>query len=876
MVSVSERFHEAVAEGAQQRILIEFDDQTVLTSDDISASAGVAFDEMFNPDTDLTVGAAPSSTLSFTILNDDLLLENVAFGKFNAYLGVKTGESTHEPTGIVSVTLDDGTVFSGHAEEPYFRENGIQVVNSPGWPVKAIVVKDQFVYVFGDNNQTAVYMLGIGTTWGEVGLKAWHLYGTSTWGEVLRGQGFVESDPSHDMSFFYNEWTVDKLREMVAENRAIVRQGTTVKEFRQDGRVEVFEYAPLGRFVAERPAIVRSAMVGVEARDQMVLFDKVLEGFKVTFPITVDDLLTELCKFLGVERVNDTFINQRRVLKQSIGVADMTGRELLEYIAEAACAYARFNREGKLELAWFRETRTSFDERDYSWFMPGEQSVAVIDKLKLGNSDSDYGTIIGGGKNAYIILDNPCLWAESYEDGQAAGNPIFNRLKSVPPFYPGEVTIFTDWAYQAGDVVTIRQGGKGYRFPIYTMTMNWNGSAKIMWANSGNATREPLSAVNRQAYARSQFEYQIKTDVRGLQAKATEIETKVDEELETVRTEFSTEITQTARDFSVRAQQIEEDLAYAEGDISDLYAQLEVTAKEISAKVGDDELVAKLNLSKEGLKIDGKLIDITGTVSLNGDTVIDENGTLYTENMVATNAMITGVFEAAHTYIGENLVSGESFDGLFFSATEQFNPSRITGVFGRDSNGDYHVSVTESSLYLDTNYSEPIYMNASEMYLAAYATDEVLRIGRDDLQTDYRDLCVYPQSSSYGNPRGNCGTPAHPWDTCTADQFFSDNGIKSRSSRELKTDIRGLDDMGAVIDRLEPVEFRYKHDRKGRLHYGLIFEDTEKVAPVLCDRVNGGVDPRDRRIGYEAINIMLLKEVQSLRRRMEGLEKCRM
>ena len=46
--------------------------------------------------------------------------------------------------------------------------------------------------------------------------------------------------------------------------------------------------------------------------------------------------------------------------------------------AEAACGYARFDRRGVLEIAWFRDTDSVFDEHDYSMFVPGEYKVATV------------------------------------------------------------------------------------------------------------------------------------------------------------------------------------------------------------------------------------------------------------------------------------------------------------------------------------------------------------------------------------------------------------------------------------------------------------------------------------------------------------------
>lgn len=896
MVDVSSSFRDAVHSGNDQDILIKYADGTVFTGEDISAN-GVRFSEMINPGNDLTVGACPSSTLTFNIINDDRALGDFAFGSFSASIGVQISQQPHTRIGNVSVIMDDGRVVSGHDSAPQLRV-GQQTVTT-GFPVKAIIVDNDRVYAFGDNGQVHTYP----RTWDEVATYTWDQISRFRWGD------FTESP-------VVNSWMSQKIRRWATRGIGAVLSGRTLRLYEGSTMIER-EYVPLGQFVANRPKAINTNLVRVDATDYMVRFDRVYDDLVIPVGTTYADALSMVCERVGIKLASRVFINAGRTLTSTLSLQDVTCREFIGIVAEAACGYARMNRDGELEIAWYSETSLTFDEGGYSAASLAEIPTPAIRKLRVANSDSNIGTILGDGDNGYSILDNPLLRVNAVADGVNLSTPIFERLSEFEPYHPGTAILFADWSLQAGDIIRIRVDSRDYWFPIFTVAMTWTGgNTMITVTNSGSVERPPVSAANRRKFQEGRRTYSLETDIEGVRSQATSIEESVQsqgETIESTRREFTTLLQQTAEGFAARADSIEETVSQHGDDIegldssiqttrTELSSQLQQTASgievkitslttvtedleksltsvettlsildgEIEAKVDADKIASTLNLSKEGVKIAGKLIDITGTVSLNGDTKVDANGTLSTKNMVATSASITGIFSAPYTRLGQVVWDGEEHQGLFFSSSSRFSASKIVGAFARDSYGEYHIHATGGSLTISTELGEPVLMDGSEIYMTAHASDETLVIGRDPNQTAYADLCIYPDSSTYANPRGNCGTPAHPWDTCTADQFFSDNTIKSRSSRALKSDITPLSDMGEIIDALRPVSFRYKHDRKGRLHYGLIYEDTEEVAPILCER--SGDRPEDCRIGYGDINLILLKEMQSIRRRLRSLE----
>ena len=99
MYLASNAFHEAVANGAHQIALLIFDD-AVFTNDDIDVSAGIEFHDYFNTAEDLSVGQALSNEISFSIFNDEGLLNEYEFGEFLATIGAQTGNETITASGI--------------------------------------------------------------------------------------------------------------------------------------------------------------------------------------------------------------------------------------------------------------------------------------------------------------------------------------------------------------------------------------------------------------------------------------------------------------------------------------------------------------------------------------------------------------------------------------------------------------------------------------------------------------------------------------------------------------------------------------------------------------------------------------------------------
>lgn len=378
MYSASEDFHTAVAQGKPQKALLIFPN-AFFGNDDINIENGIALNDYFSAEDDLNIGQALSNELTFSLFNDDRLLNDYAFGDFLATIGVLINSGTYTQTGNVQATTGNAT-YVGYNSNPYLKRNNLAVATQPTFQVKSILAYDGKVYVCGANQQCKVYRDSDGAditssttvpTFMKVRSKGW----------AGRGMNYDKS------SRILTEW--------------------------KGGKTEQYEFVPLGYFTAKRPNVPDVIQINFTCNDFMMKFEKDMPDaatLGITYPSTISNLFVKLCNYAGVSYESSTFINSTAtIVKQPSEFSNCTMRQVLKWIAEAAASNLRFNRDGQLVFDWLHETEQEFDESGYSDFNPYWYETPKVTKLinrdSLGGTDSNVGT----GSNAYLIQDNPLL-----------------------------------------------------------------------------------------------------------------------------------------------------------------------------------------------------------------------------------------------------------------------------------------------------------------------------------------------------------------------------------------------------------------------------------------------------------------------------------
>lgn len=896
-VPASDRFHSAIKSGAKQRALVYFfDDNLYFTNDDLTSS-GIHYENYFNTEEDLSIsGTPPSATISFSVFNENHRLDNMSFGRFKASIAAMVATKTHNRVGNVSVEFE-GDVLSGHDEFPYFRSNGEGVSEQPDFSVKSILVRDGLVYCVGLSGQVIIYKKNATISkgsWGTVSRHVWSQISEMSWSEILN---LIIPGGSYEI---YNNGSIDQImipsviRYAERNIGIVVLNDNTIEDYLKNGIAETYEYVDLGIFYANRPARVKTNVISVDGYDAMVKFDVSTENMSIAFPITLKSLLDTVCAFVGIKHKVSSFINEDIVIDENSDIfQSSTARDVIGYIAEAACSVPKIDYDGVLAFSWWTDSDLIIDENDYSTFVSNEYSVKRIDRLQIRSTENDVGILVGSGTNGYVIQENPFLNFKTHDEGVSRAQSIYDRLTSFDGYTPGSAKWFADWSYRPGDVITIMSGGVAYRYPIFGYALDWSGLATANLESTGNEKREVLDAKHRESFAVGRKMLEIEKTIEGIKIIASDAKTESGEayskisEFELTVDGYTSEVSSFKKSvdgyaeatakyeasvngysaelkdykesvdgyaettanykaavdgFSSEVSNYKESVIGYEKEVEEYKTSLTQTSTEISAKVSKDDIINQINLSTEEAQIKAPKIKFDGAVITNGtletgNWKFDNNGSNYNGNGIGVNM----------TILNGEFVGGDSYGTRAF-----YGSTNCDAQYGSDYDYDTYIRAGAIKLITHKDLNGHSSLNT---YGSAYC--------RLSSGGEFSFLCG---ESSSGDPRGNIGSNSQRWDTVYV------NALHQGSSKYVKHDIQSMRDMGDVIDGLRPVTFVYNNDKNNKIQYGLVYEEAIEVFPHICLPSKSG-DVNDIGIDYTRLIAPMLKEIQSLRERVKALEE---
>lgn len=673
MYQASSAFREAVyARNAVIRPLVRFlDSPVIFTAEDLQAS-GLEAAEYLNPDDDLTVGAAPSAELKLSVVNREGLLDGFSYGECRVLLGVQTGSTAWErgTAGPCTAILGYGTAkavrFDGCAAAPYLLAEGKAAAAQPPSAVQALVIEENTVYCVLDRGDvwTAVWT---GSALEHLDDYTWADMERFTWAQTA-ARKWSEYAPATDLSAFMRK----KLQKWTG--RGLWYADDVCYEF-GDTAIDRYEYVPLGVFDPDTPSKRRLQVVSVTANDRMARFDADAADWwrALPYPITLRELLKKLCLRLGVPlATTGTFLNSERMLTSApLQASSLTYRDVLKWIAEAACSYARMTRNGALELAWFQTADVSLTaSRYFPDTEKAEYTVPRITGVQVLNAENDVGVLAGSKGNVYQIMDNPMLYGGE-EEVRALAENIRQRLAAFPAYVPMTVRALGNWAVQAGDIIQV----DGVSLPVFSVTIAYNGGVRCTYQSTGSATRSQPGTERRETFRQAHAIHQLEVTVQGIQSHIED----------------------------------------QDGNMTDL----KLFAEGLSIKVTNnaDNTGASLDLLSGKIALSSTQINFRGLVSFEslktaGKTVI--NGANITTGYISADRIRGGTIDADEINVtnltADSIVSGQ-FSGAFIEA-DAITASKIAvdAIYNRHLTSG-SVRKTTCDMEINNLFADVIYAN---------------------------------------------------------------------------------------------------------------------------------------------------------------------
>ena len=324
--------------------------------------------------------------------------------------------------------------------------------------------------------------------------------------------------------------------------------------------------------------------------------------------VTISQLYSAVLEKLGLisGSVITNYITYDFVIKQNILSNNITGTRLLKWICEALGVFGILNTytsTNETENGIRYTTMTTFSlnvlgpkpktairpTTVFSGFQKSDYICKKMDKVQIRSEEEDIGAIYGTGTNALIIEGNPLFYGMDASELEKCAKQISGNIKDNSDYTAYEAELADSDTYINN--VDIYQcypiSSSTSRIYSYIFNITWSGSQLTtckIGANGVETRSEVLTSTNSEILKLNYKTTKINKTVDGIKTEVSSISNKADKALTSV----------------------------------------EQTDKYIEANVvKNDEVVAKINASQEGVSIKADKISLEGYTTINDNFKID-------------------------------------------------------------------------------------------------------------------------------------------------------------------------------------------------------------------------------------------------------------
>lgn len=222
----------------------------------------------------------------------------------------------------------------------------------------------------------------------------------------------------------------------------------------------VIHWIPCGYFTIDEPPRALSTIT-ISALDRMILFDKTVDISKLSFPMTVADLLNKICTICGVTLSTDItrLPNKDYQITAYPEGQDLTYRTLLQWCAALTGTCAFMNYDGNLELKWYEQTDLTISpsERYNSDMQENDVTITGIYFKDAANTEYIAGTddycldLSSNGllqDNVQVVLDTLYVSLKGF-----SYRPYTATIKSAPYIYPMDMIHYENAKGEVHDTI---------------------------------------------------------------------------------------------------------------------------------------------------------------------------------------------------------------------------------------------------------------------------------------------------------------------------------------------------------------------------------------------------------------------------------------
>ena len=208
------------------------------------------------------------------------------------------------------------------------------------------------------------------------------------------------------------------------------------------------------------------------AYDGMKLLDE--HKTAITYPITVQNLITTLCTANSITLATPTIPNGSFLI-ETAPQESLTDRQMLSYACQVTGNFAKMNELGYMQVGWYDESHPvpiehTFDGKDLWTNEITITGVRGYAPSATEGSTEEVTALYGTADCAVVIRDNPYITASNL---QAVVNMVGQRIVGGT-FRPGTLPILSNPCIQAGDVLVVEDNITHNEYYLYATELTYS------------------------------------------------------------------------------------------------------------------------------------------------------------------------------------------------------------------------------------------------------------------------------------------------------------------------------------------------------------------------------------------------------------------
>lgn len=273
------------------------------------------------------------------------------------------------------------------------------------------------------------------------------------------------------------------------------------------------EKIKIGRFTVITPATT-GTLISFEAVDNMYKFDRLYEEVSTTYPRTLGNIVYDICMHCGVNYTySATHFDEYSMEIATRPEGDFTCRQILSYVCQIACCYAKIDANGSLMFDWMDDVKPegNADGGNYRTVYKPDGSYYTGDDLDGGTFAYNNGVNFDGGRfNEVMTVHNLGGSAKGVQvctDDVVITGVKVNNGKDKDGNEQGAHVVINEFnryqAYEIGDIVS-RWSGDTYTLYKFTSPHTagtyWNSNEVAETVDYDIAVNDNPFTVGREEY----------------------------------------------------------------------------------------------------------------------------------------------------------------------------------------------------------------------------------------------------------------------------------------------------------------------------------------------------------------------------------------